>query len=225
MTESPPLDLVALVPGTDEEQIVHALLSKRRESLQMRPVQYEILKHPRRDSGCAREAVQLLQPYLRRSAHALVMFDHFGSGAEASPADQLAAAVRQDLERSGWKDRAEVIVPSPELEVWVWSDSPHVDVGLGWRDHKPPLRDWLRRNGFWNETESKPADPTKAFEAALRQVHIKHSGSIFRDLAEKVGLERCTDREFLRLCRTLKSWFPPTSGDRREAEAAEDRPS
>ncbi|MBI2506030.1 MAG: hypothetical protein HYW07_22680 [Candidatus Latescibacteria bacterium] len=206
-----PLDLVALVPGKDEQETLEGLLSERRESLQIRTVRREILVHPRLDPGCFHEAPAVLQSYQDRAARALVLFDHEGSGQEDRSAGALAHEVESRLSESGWEDRACVLVVQPELEAWVWSDSPEVDAVLGWGGHIPQLRPWLAAQGFWPQGQAKPLRPKESFLAALREVHTRRSSAIFRQLAEKVGLERCQDRTFAELKKILKSWFPSSS--------------
>lgn len=206
-----PLDLVVLVPGKDEREALDGLLSARGRSLQIRPLRSEMLVHPRRDPGCFHEAPAVLQPYQQRAAHALVLFDHEGSGQEQRSTEALVRDVEGRLSGSGWGDRARVLIIQPELEVWVWSDSLEVDIALGWEGRMPRLRDWLVERGFWPSDHLKPTRPKESFLAALREVRMKRSSSIYRQLAERVGLERCQDRSFADLKLLLGAWFPDRS--------------
>lgn len=61
---------------------------------------------------------------------------------------------------------------------------------------------------MWPSDAEKPPDPKAAFEAATRHKQIVPSSSIFKKLAEKVGLQRCHDAAFLRLREILREWFP-----------------
>jgi hypothetical protein len=79
----PVLDLVVVLPGDDEMAGIGALLTKRTESLGIRPPSHKLLKHPNRDPGCFHTSPDVLRPYTRQAAHALVVFDHEGSGQEA----------------------------------------------------------------------------------------------------------------------------------------------
>jgi hypothetical protein len=129
------LDLVVLVPGKDERQTFEGLLSTRCDSLCIRPPIFEIIVGSiGRDPGCYRRGPSILQQYVRRASHGLIVFDHEGSGQETRSADEVEAEVRRRLRDAGWNDRADVIVIRPELEAWVWSDSLHVDTVLGWND-------------------------------------------------------------------------------------------
>jgi hypothetical protein len=151
------------------------LLSKRRNSLGIGEVRYEILVHPRRDPGCFSEAPDVLQPYINRARWALVLFDYEGSGQEQRSAEEVARDLEERLARSGWEDRAAVLVVRPELETWVWSDSSELDRIVGWQSRKPPLRQWMRETGRWPEGIVKtataqgilPRSPSAGEDAAI----------------------------------------------------------
>jgi hypothetical protein len=208
MNGAPALDLVALTPDKDYREALAGLVENRRESLGIRPIHVEILVHPRRDPGCFREAPSILQTYQRRASWALVLFDYDGCGQEARSTEDLEADLEQRLACSGWSNRAGVIIVEPELENWLWSDSPHVDTVLGWSGRTPNLRRWLLENSHWPARHQKPPRPKESLEAALRRAGTRRSSSIYRQLAESVGLDRCQDRKFHRLRELLAHWFP-----------------
>lgn len=208
MNEAAILDLVILVPGKDERETFDALLSSRQESLGIRDVRYQILVHPRRDPGCFHEAPDVLQPYVNLARQALVVFDHEGSGQEGRAAEDVDRDLKERLARSGWRERAEVLLLQPEMENWVWSDSPHVDHVTGWADRTPALRQWLRARGWWPEGKVKPPAPKECLQEALRQVKMRRSSAIYRQLAEEVSLERCSDDAFLFFKELMQGWFP-----------------
>lgn len=202
-------DLVVLVADVNIKAVAEGLLQRPR-SLSTREVSFDILVHPDRDPGCLHRSHDLLRPLTNRYAHALVMLDRAGSGQEARPRAELEAQVRQHLSTNGWDDRAEVVVLDPELESWVWSDSPEVDRCLGWEGREPDLRTWLRSEGLWVPGDAKPADPKRAVERALRHVRTPRSSSIYRDLARSVSIRRCHDPAFLAFRQHLQRWFPRT---------------
>jgi hypothetical protein len=207
MSDADRLDLVLLVPGKDGRECFDTLLSSRRQSLGIRVVRYKILVHPRRDPGCFMEGPVILQLFLNRANYSLVVLDHEGSGQKDRMTFDITPDLKQRLEVSGWKDRTEVLVLEPELESWVWSDSPLVDEVLGWSGHQPDLRQWLKKRGWWMEEDLKPSQPKKCLESALREVSIRRSSAIYRELAERVGLERCRDPVFLTFKQVVYSWF------------------
>jgi hypothetical protein len=208
MTPADVLDLVVLVPGKDERETLDGLLSARRESLGIPRVRYQILVHPRRDPGCFHEGPAVLQPYCHRARHALVLLDFEGCGQEERSVTEVSEDLKSRLSRSGWEDRAEVVVINPELEVWLWSDSPRVDAELGWSGRDLPLREWLTLKGWWRSGDPKPARPKEALEKVLREVCLPRSAAIYGRLARRVSLERCGDLSFAQLLMIFRTWFP-----------------
>ncbi len=71
------------------------------------------------------------------------------------------------------------------------------------------LRAWLMETGQWPAGQTKPTDPKRALEMALRQKHRPRSSAIYRNLAQNVSLRDHREPAFLRLTTTLQSWFPP----------------
>lgn len=208
MTVGGQLDLVVLVPGKDERETLDGLLSSRQQSLGIATIRYEILVHPRRDPGCLHEAPAVLQPFLHRAHRALVLFDHEGAGQEDRPAGEIADDLLNRLSAAGWEQRAGVVIIDPELEIWLWADSPRVEAELGWSGRDRPLRDWLQAEGWLATGRRKPERPKEALESVLREVRVPRSASIYGRLARRVGLRQCEDPSFHRFCDLLRSWFP-----------------
>ncbi|MBW7905714.1 MAG: hypothetical protein LC135_00595 [Phycisphaerae bacterium] len=198
-------DLIALVADKNIEAALRALL-RRNRALGTRRIQAEIYVHPGRDPGCLRRAHDFLFAQSSSFQHALVLLDRQGCGSEDG-APALEAEIENRL-RSGWTDRARAIVIDPELEIWVWSDSPHVDEVLGWAGRLPGLRDWLVDERLLAKGALKPTDPKAAMDRALWAARIPRSSAIYARLAETVSFQRCQDRAFLRLRQTLANWFP-----------------
>jgi len=209
---NPILDLVMLVPGKDERETFIGLLNERRSSLGIRDIRFEILVHPRRDPGCFHEAPQVLQPYLNAARYSLIVLDYVGSGQEDRQADHVAFDLNRRMEESGWCGRTRVLLLQPELENWVWSDSPELDRTIGWQGRTPSLRRWLLDGRWLLPGNAKPTEPKECFQAALQEVRIKRSSAIYRQLAERVGLDRCQDRGFLAFKEIVRTWFPATAG-------------
>jgi hypothetical protein len=199
-------DLVILVADKNMEQAVHGLL-RRPQALAIRQLTYDLFVHPRHDPGCLNEAHDFLRPLIGEYDRALVMFDHHGCGHKQEPPDTLADAVKDRLERNGWPGQAETVVLAPELEAWVWSNSPHVDDCLGWAGRQPALRDWLAANHFWPTNDPKPPRPKEAMEAALREARKPRSSAIYLELAGRVSLHGHAEPAFLRFTRALQRWF------------------
>ncbi len=199
-------DLVLLVADANMEQTVKGLLS-RPEALGIRAVTFEVIKHVERDPGCLKGA-DLLRLYRDRYRHALVLFDREGSGREGSSREVLERDLEERL-ASDWGERARVVVLDPELEAWLWSDSPHVDAVLGWGGRAQSLRSWLVDRNLLVAGAVKPQRPKEAAEKALRQVWKPRSSALYGELARKVSFKRCEDPSFRRLLAILRGWFPP----------------
>lgn len=112
------------------------------------------------------------------------------------------------LAAGGWEDRTDVIVIDPELEVWLWTDSPRVETELGWEDRSVSLREWLREEGWWPGGVRKPLRPKETLEWVLRKNRLQRSSAIYGRLARRVGLRRCEEESFQKLCQRLRIWFP-----------------
>lgn len=199
-------DMMVLVADKDMEQSIVGVCS-RSEALGVRPFSFRILVHPGRDPGCLSEGVEFLRPFQRQFAHALLVFDRMGSGRESQSRAELEGALEEQLGISGWGERAGVVVIDPELEAWVWSDSPHVDRILQWQERRLSLREWLVEQSFLLPDGAKPERPKEAMEATLRAVRLPRSSALYRQLAQQVSLSRCTDASFLKLKAILQKWF------------------
>lgn len=198
-------DLVLLVPDNKIEQTLLGLLT-RTQALGIRSLELEKpVVHPHRDPGVYHTAREMLAPYERECRYALVVFDAAWGGAPSSDAGELAAHVERNC-RCAWGERVRCIVIVPEIEAWVWTESPRVSEALGWSSW-PDLRAWLQRNGLWAAGERKPADPKRAFEDAVRERQLPPSSAIFSRIARTASFSRCTDPSFLHLAAALRQWF------------------
>jgi len=200
-------DLIVLVADKDMEQSMVGLLA-REKSLGIRKIEYAIYTHPGRDGGCRTQCHEFLRSFCNRAGHALVMFDREGSGKDDQDPEKVEKQIEDLLSRNGWGNRAAVIILDPELEAWIWSDSREVDRVCGWMDSPGDLRQWLRGEGLLKSGDVKPDRPKEAFRAALRKVKRPPSAALFLRLAEKVSLNRCSDRSFQKFATLLRFWFP-----------------
>jgi hypothetical protein len=199
-------DIIILVADIGMEAAVRGILS-RPHSLGIGNVEADIYRHPQKDPGCRTDGVSFLDPFSNQYEHALLIFDFTGCGDESTPAYEQEESLKKSMDGTWGEGGAEVVIIEPELDVWVWSDSPHVDNVIGWRGRHPALRPWLQEKGFLAPGSAKPEQPKEALGAALRLVKKPRSSSIYFELAQRVSLERCDDQAFLRLKAILKRWF------------------
>lgn len=199
-------DLVVLVADVQQEKTLETLFRERYQALGIRSFTFDIYRHPRKDAGVYHEAADFLRTYQPpQYLHALVLLDQAWDG---RPGD--AAAIQRDLltrlHQTTWQaDNSEVIVFEPELEVWVWVDSPHVAgvLRMDWNE----IHALAQNQGYWVVGQSKPHQPKELLEDILARQRRPRSAAIFQALAQQVSLARCQDPAFLLLRRTLQQWF------------------
>lgn len=199
-------DLVILAADKNMEFTLRGLLG-RPESLGTRKIDFDVFVHPAKDPGCRDDAHTFLRAFSSKYHHGLVMLDREGSGRESRSRADLEREIEEKLSQNGWGDRAAAIVLDPELEIWVWSDSPVVEEALGWPIDGVSLRDALSLAGLLEKGAAKPADPKGAMEFALRKTGFARSSSIYRAIAQRVSLKRCEDPALHKLRATLQQRF------------------
>ncbi len=199
-------DLVILAADISIESTLKGLLT-RHQSLGIRPISSDCFVHPQRDPGCFSFSHAFLRPFTNLYHHALVVFDHDGCGRESLQSDAIEEEVTERLSQNGWAGQASVIVLTPELEAWVWSNSPHVSEALGWKGNAEGLQNWLIAEGFSVKGQTKPYHPKDALHHSLKFMGIPRSSSLFHQLALKVSFERCVDPAFLKFKALMKQWF------------------
>lgn len=198
-------DLIALAADKNIEAGIRAVL-QRDQSLGCRRFSYNSFVHPQHDPGCYSRAAEFLRVFARQYERALVIFDLEGSGSTVDRST-TEAEVESRLAASGWENgRAACVVVDPEIENWVWSDSPNVAQILGWQEALD-LRSALQQTGRWPDTVSKPPRPKEALEFILWKIRRPRSSAIYAELGSTVGLTRCSDAAFLKLRAVLAAWF------------------
>jgi len=197
-------DLVVLAADKNMEFAVTGLLT-RHPSLGIREVTADVKRHPLRDPGCLCEGVEFLEPLRAQYEHALLIFVFEGSATTETDPTVIETTLDAQL-KAHWGECAATVVIAPELEAWVWADSPHLPELLGWAGPQT-VREWLVTQGYALLPNGKPNRPKEALEEVLRSVRKPRSSRLYRAVAETVGLLRCTDRAFLRLRGVLQTWF------------------
>jgi hypothetical protein len=196
-------DLVILVADKNMRAMVRALLA-RTQSLGIRDITVDVFAHSNQDPGVLTGADEFLAPFCRQYAYALVMFDREGCGQD-HPVDELTKQVQERLNKRGWVGRSRVVVLDPELESWVWSDSPHVARALGLSSTD---LDNLLLKEYGSRDHAKRTCPKEAIEHVLRHSGKPRSSSIYKEIAQRVSLRRCNNVAFLAFKECLREWFP-----------------
>ncbi|MDP1607628.1 MAG: hypothetical protein Q8L93_13505 [Rhodocyclaceae bacterium] len=167
-----------------------------------------LVAHGQNDPGLYTRANEFLQPYAGTHRHAIVIVDAEWSGSPGK--DAIAQRLTEHLTSAGWLDDSGcAVVIAPELENWVWQDSPHVCLALGFDGAFADLRVALEAKRLWQANGAKPDRPKEAVEWTLRQSRKGRSSAIYQQLAMRVTARGCTDAAFHTLRNALLRWFPP----------------
>jgi hypothetical protein len=122
-------------------------------------------------------------------------------------AARIRAHIVDGCERSGWvRNDVVAVVLDPELETWIWQDSPIVESVVGYSGSS--LRQELASSGAWPLASAKPPRPKEALEAQLRRNRIPRSSALYRQIAERISVKGCVDPAFAELRTALQRWFP-----------------
>lgn len=201
-------DLKVVVADKDMQATFAGLLT-RHQSLGIRPLLLDPqspLVHSGHDPGCWKGGPELLAIEHQHFRHGLLALDWEGCNSNRS-ADDTRRELQERLERLTTPGWASVIVLQPELESWVFAGSTEVDRALGWQPGT--LTPWLEQQGHLQPGQAKPARPKEAVEHAMVEKRQPRSSSVYRQLSQSVGFNRCTDQAFADLKTTLQQWFPP----------------
>ena len=201
-------DLFVLVADKRMQDTLSVVL-KRHASIGMRRIDFDIQRMPGHDSDSYRHSSSFLKFRRNDYPHALTIFDYEGCGAETY---MEPTAIEQQLNSElakDWNERAKAIAIVPELEKWIWSQSPHFTSSLGWKGELD-VWTWVQQNNFTLDGNGKPDRPKEALKAALLKTRIPMSTSIYKAIAEKVSFRNCQDAAFNRMLNYLRNWFPLT---------------
>ncbi len=160
------------------------------------------------DPGLLKCANELLQPFAGVYRHSVVVIDEEWDGTPG--AEAIQKRLDGQLASAGWPPPEGLsLVVRPEVDNWLWSDSPHSATALGWASWDV-LRPALQRNGWLSEGASKPTRPKEAAEWALRNGagKAKRSAALYRKVAGSVSVGRCADPAVETLLGAFRTWFP-----------------
>ena len=199
-------DLYVLVADDEQRRVLEMLLARRWRALGIRRVDAKIEKHPLHDAGVFEEAPAFLKLASQEFSRAIAVLDaEFGREPQATAAE-LKRRLEARIEPSPWEQPPLVVVIHPELEAWVWSDSPEVARILDMSHAQ--MQEAGSKHNLWEAGSAKPRRPKELLELIVRQTKERGpTPSEFIALAESVGLDRCSDPAFCELRDTLREWF------------------
>jgi phenylpyruvate tautomerase PptA (4-oxalocrotonate tautomerase family) len=158
------------------------------------------------DPGLNKRAAALLDVFLHSHKKAVVVLDCEWEGSPGQA--QIIHNITRQLHESGWKPEDVIVIAiDPELEQWIWQDSPVLAEELR-IDDSQGLKSVLNQRGLWPQEAAKPPSPKALFDQLRRENNVKMSSAIFKRIATKVPVSQCQDSEFRRLTAKLREWFP-----------------
>ncbi|OGP93183.1 MAG: hypothetical protein A2156_08510 [Deltaproteobacteria bacterium RBG_16_48_10] len=165
-----------------------------------------------KDPGVWRRAHEFLRGKQYTHRHAVIILDNAWDGSPGPT--RIEANITRNMVSCGWnRTRFEVIVINPELEAWIWQDSPDVEEAFG-HVRPPSLREKLATvrhkasgQALWPPGEAKPPDPKAAVETVLSMYRLGPASPVFNEIASKVSVGQCQDPAFQKLRAALQRWF------------------
>jgi hypothetical protein len=201
-------DLVVLVADGTMQKVLEEFLRRLPLSSGISSFTFDVISNIGHDSGCYNDSHEFLKSFEKQYRFAAIVFDREGSGVEHKTREEIEKDVQGLLNRNEWVDRNVVSVIDPELENWIWQNSPHVEDAFGW-EAQTSLYQWCYNEGLIAHGDLKPFRPKETMEKILRITKTPFSSSIHKKIAQKVSYKSCTDGAFLKLLNQLKQWFPP----------------
>jgi hypothetical protein len=183
-------DLFVLVADADMLAVFRAILN-RPDAMGIRPITFEVDRHPYRDPGVFRDGPELLRTKSKGEfRYFITALDHDGSGCNKQP-DECAWIVQDRLDSFTYMGRSIVVVIAPELEEWLWRDRSaisHDDEFDAIGDPKERLRRVFVKN---HQRGPRPRD--------------------FEQIAIRADLQAWNSSPSFRILKeTLQNWFPRT---------------
>ena len=113
-------DLLVFLADADAQAFMQGILEKPR-ALGIRPISFDIERHPQKDPGMVANGPELTRLYKGDYERVLLMFDFHGSGRDQRETFiELSAQMQARLDSFTWTGKSSVTILVPELECWCW---------------------------------------------------------------------------------------------------------
>lgn len=204
-------DLLVYVADADAMAFIRAVLN-RHQALGIRPITFDIERHPLKDAGMVQSGAELTRMAKGRYSRALLLWDHHGSGRDHKQRpDQVAQEIQGKLDSFTWSGQSATMVLVPELEQWLWfcenAIGAHYEVSV------PQLQVWVEEKAARLSRSAaviKQQQPKELFEHIVcERVKRTISPRDFGEIGQRASvpaLERCDS--FHAFAQTLRTWFP-----------------
>jgi len=206
--------LLVYVADADALAFMKAVL-ERSQALGVCPIDFDIERHPMRDSGMVQSGAELVRMKKGRYRKALLMWDHHGSGRDHKQTPEaVGQEVQSKLDSFTWSGNSAVTVLVPELEQWLWfcenAVAAHcgitVDQLMQWQDER------AQKLGVTVDV-LKAEQPKELFEHVMRdKLKRTISPRDFEEIGKRASVTRllaCSS--FRAIAEILRGWFPVDS--------------
>ena len=179
-------DLIVIVADGTMQKVIEELLKRMPISSGTKNFSFDVISNIGNDAGCYNDSHEILRNFITQYNYAMVIFDKEGSGVEEKSREEIESETHLLLNRNGWESRNTVIVIDPELENWIWQNSPHVEQAFGWNSPES-LYLWCHNNGIIAHGEQKPFRPKESLHRILKETKTPFSSSIHKKIASKIS--------------------------------------
>lgn len=222
IVQEPPYELIALFSDLEMQKFLEALIERGQEEGRQcaRGFRWRSLRDPRRDTVWS-QPERVLLPFLRFDYRFLIVWDHHGTGLEATSASEVEEKVVRKLESVGVSaDRVLALALEPELErllVPVW---PKVKALIGEeRAVSPPddaaiLTEMRKLFPVQSSNSRELKDllhlhPKEVFESLVRLLRLRRAPPLYEKLGAQVSLPAIKrDDAATRIATAISGWFP-----------------
>ncbi|MBF0181808.1 MAG: hypothetical protein HQM03_17460 [Magnetococcales bacterium] len=200
-------DLLVLTADADAEAIIKSVLA-RHQSLGVRQIEFEVMRHPMRDPGIFKEGPEFARLFKDKYNFLIIIFDHHGSGCNKST-QECHQSIQSRLDGITWKDRSFSAVISPEIEEWLWFNKHSICHFFNMTETELQLL-----VGEYSDKHSKDPPKEKPKEVLdyvcyrkLKKNHLLPRE--YKAIASRASLMDWQNSEsFGSLVHQLRSWFP-----------------
>ncbi len=204
-------DLLVFAADADIGVFMDAILN-RPAAVGIRPLTFDIIRHPQRDAGMVQTGPELARLRKREYSKVILLWDHHGSGREKRfAAPVVAAEVSGRLDTVTWSGNHAVVALDPELEHWLWYCEPALSSyrGISRADLDAFVDDHAAHLGH-SPQGLKTEQPKELFEAIVRiRLRRTISPRDFAEIGKRAGVTGLTSStSFRHFVQTLREWFP-----------------
>jgi hypothetical protein len=221
IVQEPPYDLVALFSDLEMQRLFEAWLERGQEARRRcaREFRWRSLRDPRRDTVWS-QPERALQPFFQFGCRFLIVWDHHGTGLEASAPGDVEAQVVQRLTRVDVPvDRILAVALEPELErllVPIWQK---VKVLMSEERAMDPPEDaaiLIKAKEISKAVRSASdfddllvRNPKEVFVALVQLVRLRRAAPLYEKIGAHTSLPTVKrDGTAGRIASTLRDWFP-----------------